>query len=96
MHDEAQQVDRQAADHLCMILDSEADTARFWRLAQDLARAAVPEEILDVIRLGRLTALVGAVDSTSQTIRGHPRHCVWRHRASSRGQDDGPTVGSCC
>ena len=29
----------------------------FWRLAQDLARAAVPEEILDVIRLGRLTAL---------------------------------------
>ena len=26
--------------------------AKFWRLAQDLARAAVPEEILDVIRLG--------------------------------------------
>ena len=45
------------ADHLRMILESEADTAKFWRLAQDLARAAVLEEILDVIRLGRLTAL---------------------------------------
>ena len=45
------------ADHLRMILDSEADTAKFWRLAQDLARAAVPEKILDVIRLGQLTAL---------------------------------------
>ena len=45
------------ADHLRMILESEADTAKFWRLGQDLARAAIPEEILDVIRLGRLTAL---------------------------------------
>ena len=45
------------ADHLRMILESEADTAKFWRLAQDLARAAIPEKILDVIRLERLTAL---------------------------------------
>ena len=30
---------------------------RFWRFAQDLSRAVVPDEVVDVIRLGRLTAL---------------------------------------
>ena len=45
------------ADHLRPLLDSEVDTARFWRLAQDLARATVPDEIVDVLRLGRMTAL---------------------------------------
>ena len=39
------------------MLDSEVDTARFWRLAQDLARATVPDEIVEVVRLGRMTAL---------------------------------------
>ena len=45
------------ADNLRPLLDSEVDTARFWRLAQDLARATVPDDILDVVRLGRMTAL---------------------------------------
>ena len=45
------------ADHLRPLLDSDVDTARFWRLAQDLARATVPDEIVDVVRLGRMTAL---------------------------------------
>ena len=45
------------ADHLRPLLDSAVDTARFWRLAQDLARATVPDEIVDVVRLGRMTAL---------------------------------------
>ena len=43
-------------DHLRPILESVEDT-RFWRMAQDLARAVVPDEIVDVVRLGRLTAL---------------------------------------
>ena len=45
------------ADHLRPLFDSEVDTARFWRFAQDLARATVPDEIVDVVRLGRMTAL---------------------------------------
>ena len=45
------------ADHLRPLLDSVADTSRFWRFAQDLARATVPDDIVDAVRLGRLTAL---------------------------------------
>ena len=44
-------------DHLRPLLESVEDTTRFWRFSQDLARAEVPEEIVDAIRLGRLTAL---------------------------------------
>ena len=40
------------AGHLRPFLDN----ARFWRLSEDLARAFVLEEIVNVIRLGRLTA----------------------------------------
>ena len=42
------------AGHLRPFLDNVHDTARFWRLSEDLARAFVLEEI---VRLGRLTAL---------------------------------------
>ena len=45
------------ADNLRPLLASVEDTTRFWRFCQVLARAGVPEEIIDVIRLGRLTAL---------------------------------------
>ena len=44
-------------DHLRPLLESVEDTTRLWRFSQDLARAEVPEEIVDAIRLGRLTAL---------------------------------------
>ena len=40
-------------DHLRPLLESVEDTTRFWRFSQDLARAEVPEEIVDAIRLGR-------------------------------------------
>ena len=45
------------AGHLRPFLDNVHDTARFWRLSEGLARAFVLEEIVNVIRLGRLTAL---------------------------------------
>ena len=45
------------AEHSRPLLDNAQDTARFWRLSEDLARAFVPEEIVNSIRLGRLTAL---------------------------------------
>ena len=44
-------------DHLHPILESVKDTVLFWRFAQDLARAVVPDEIIDVVRLGHITAL---------------------------------------
>ena len=44
-------------DHFRPLLESVEDTTRLWRLAQDLSRAVVPDEIVDVVRLGRLTAL---------------------------------------
>ena len=45
------------ADHIRPLLESEQDTRRFWRFAQDLSRAVVLDEVVDVIRLGRFTAL---------------------------------------
>ena len=45
------------ADHLRPLMESEHDTVRLWRFAQDLARACAPDEVVDAIRLGRLTAL---------------------------------------
>ena len=45
------------AEHLRPLFDYAHDTARFWRFSEDLARAFVPEEIVNSIRLGRLTAL---------------------------------------
>ena len=40
------------ADHLRPMLESEQGTAHFWRCAQDLARAVVWDEVVDIIRLG--------------------------------------------
>ena len=45
------------SDHLRPLLESEEETMRFWRFAQDLARAIVSDDVVDAIRLGRLTAL---------------------------------------
>ena len=45
------------SDHLRPLLESVEDTTRFWWLVQDLSKVVVPDEIVDVVRLGRLTAL---------------------------------------
>ena len=45
------------ADHLRPLLDNVADTTRFWRFAQVLARATVPEDVVDAVKLGKMTAL---------------------------------------
>ena len=45
------------SEHLRPLLDNEQDTLRFWRFAQDLARAAVPGANVEVVRLGGMTAL---------------------------------------
>ena len=58
-HGEEQQLgpSGMTAYHLRPLLESEHDTMRFWRFAQDLARACAPDEVVNAIRLGRLTAL---------------------------------------
>ena len=45
------------SEHLRPLLQSEKDMTLFWQIAQDLARAAVPDVIVDSVRLGRITAL---------------------------------------
>ena len=44
------------SEHLRPLLEHHEDMIRFWRFAQDLARA-VPDNIVDLVRLGRMTAL---------------------------------------
>ena len=44
-------------DHIRVILDSERDSKSFWRMCQEFARGRLPEEILRVVRIGRMTAL---------------------------------------
>ena len=45
------------ADHLFPVLESDRDSALLVQVASKLARGDVPEEVIDSIRLGRLTAL---------------------------------------
>ena len=45
------------ADHLFSILDSEADSELLVQVASKLAVGDVPDEVIDGIRVGRLTAL---------------------------------------
>ena len=45
------------ADHLFPVLESDRDSALLVQVALKLARGDVPEEVIDSIRLGRLTAL---------------------------------------
>ena len=42
-------------DHLRSLLEIVKDAMMFWRFAQDLARAVALDEIVDVVRLGRIT-----------------------------------------
>ena len=45
------------SEHLRPLLEHHGDMTRFWRFAQDLARIAVPNDIAEPVRLGRMTAL---------------------------------------
>ena len=45
------------AEHLRFILESHSETAAFFRAAQDLARAEISQDVLVLLRVGRLTAL---------------------------------------
>ena len=44
------------AEHLRPMLESPVDSELLFHLASDLAEASIPEEVLQVIRLGRMTA----------------------------------------
>ena len=46
-----------ASEHLRPLLEHHEDMTRFWRFAQDLAREGVPDDIVELVRLGRMTAL---------------------------------------
>ena len=45
------------AEHLRPVLEFSRDAERFWSMCQSFARGDVPEEILQAVRMGRITAL---------------------------------------
>ena len=45
------------ADHLRPLLDSVHDSELFWRFCEGFARATLPDEIVRVVKMGRVTAL---------------------------------------
>ena len=60
------------SEHLRPVLISRSDSDKFWRMGQELARAQVPDEILQAIRSGRLTAL----QKESGCVRGIVADCA--------------------
>ena len=54
------------SEHVRPVLISRSGSDKFWRMGQELARAQVPDEILQAIRTGRLTAL----QKESRGVRG--------------------------
>ena len=45
------------SDHLFPLLDSERDSMKFYEFASLLARGEVPGEVMEILRMGRITAL---------------------------------------
>ena len=45
------------ADHIKVVLESERDCTSLWRMCQEFARGHIPAEILQAVRIGRMTAL---------------------------------------
>ena len=53
------------SEHPRSVLISRSDSDKFWRMGQELARAQVPNEILQAIRTSRLTAFAEGVQVAS-------------------------------
>ena len=68
------------AEHLRLVLESVPDTAAFHRAAQDLARAEMPPDVLNLLRMGRLTAL----QKPGGGVRGIVNHQGWRGMHGTR------------
>ena len=45
------------AEHLRPVLESSRDAERFWSMCRSFARGDIPEEFLQAVRMGRITAL---------------------------------------
>ena len=45
------------ADHIKVVLESERDCTSLWCMCQEFARGHIPAEILQAVRIGRMTAL---------------------------------------
>ena len=58
------------AEHLRVISESEVDTSSLCRVAQDLATAEVPPDVIALLRMGRLTALEKPADGVRGIVCG--------------------------
>ena len=45
------------AEHIKVVLEPERDCSSLWRMCQEFARGHMPPEILQAVRIGRMTAL---------------------------------------
>ena len=45
------------AEHVRPVLDSERDAESFWRMCEEFAGAGTPDEVVQALRMGRMTAL---------------------------------------
>ena len=66
------------AEHLKPILDSARDAKLLFQVAELMARASIPEEVLRAIRMGRMTEsrIAPTRPESGRTTRGHPRSRV--------------------
>ena len=44
-------------EHIKVVLESERDCSSLWRMCQEFARGHMPAEILQAVKIGRMTAL---------------------------------------
>ena len=79
------------AEHLKVVLESERDSKSLWRMCQEFARNRMPAEILQVVRIGRMTALQKPQGGVRGIAVGDFLH---RLVARTLAQQLGPVVGS--
>ena len=79
------------AEHLRPLLDSHRDGQRFWRVCEGFARAEMPIEVLQALRIGRMTALQKPTGGVRGIVVGD---FVRRLVARTLAQQLGPAVES--
>ena len=77
------------AEHIKVVLDSERDCSSLWRMGQEFARGHMPAEILQAVRIGRMTALQKPQGGIRGIVVGDFVRCVV---ARTLAQQLGPAV----
>ena len=79
------------AEHLRPLLDSHGDGEKFWRVCEGFGRVEMPLEVLQALRIGRMTALQKPIGVVAGIVVGD---FVRRLVARTLAQQLGPAVES--